>query len=77
MKRLANFAGVAAVMFATYLTTGALLHWLLFGPFVDWSYLPSIIILLAWPILFVLAATIYAALEKVVQLARRPSEPKA
>jgi low affinity Fe/Cu permease len=77
MKRLANFAGVLALFFSGYLTIGALFHWLLFGPFVDWSYLPSIVILLAWPVIFIAAGIIYGALEKIVQVARHTTKPNA
>lgn len=77
MKRLANLASVIATFFACYLAVGALLHWLLLGPHVDWSYLPSIVIFLAWPIIFIAAAIICATLEKIVQVARRSSKPNA
>jgi polyferredoxin len=55
-----------AALFAAYALVGFVLHWLLLGSEVNWTWVPSLIVILAWPVLIGLCCVLVAAIDQLL-----------
>jgi hypothetical protein len=57
---------LVAALIASYSFVGLTLHWVLLGATVDWCWLPSLIVIFAWPVLIGSCALLVTLLDQVI-----------